>query len=118
MKVQKLLLEPGEKVHAIERRFFEGDVRRHFVGEVEVATESAVRVVGYTFVCNSMTGNFDRREPPRTRIIPLTAPGIVVYVIPQDIDVRTVRYEWASGNRLVVRSGTWEVFLDEFAITR
>jgi hypothetical protein len=111
------LLEPGERIHVIERRAFDGDVRRHFVGEVEMADESAVRAVGYTFVCNTMTGNFDRREPARTRIIPLTSAGLVVYVIPREIDVRAVRYEWASG-RLVVRAGSWEVFLDEFANNR
>ena len=112
------LLEPGEKVHVIERRAFDGDVRRHFVGEVEAATDTAIRATGYTFVCNTMTGNFDRREPARTRIIPLGSAGMVVYVIPQEIDVNLVRYEWAAGNRLVVRAGRWEVFLDEFASAR
>lgn len=112
------LLEPGEKVHVIERRAFDGDVRRHFVGEVEAAGDSVVRAVGYTFVFNSMTGNFDRREPARTRIVPLTAAGVVVYVIPRDVDPRAVRYEWTAGNRLIVRAGSWEVFLDEFATAR
>lgn len=112
------LLKPGEKLHVIERRTFDGDARRHFVGEVESVTDVAVRVTGYTFVCNPMTGNFDRREPVRTRIIPLAASGVVVYVIPEDIEVAAVRYEWAAGNRLVVRAGRWELFLDEFASSR
>lgn len=112
------LLEPGDKIHVIERRQFDGDARRHFVGEVEASTDSAVRARGYTFVCNAMTGNFDRREPARTRIVPLTAAGVVVYVIPSEIDVAAVRYEWVSGSRLVVRSGRWEVFIDEFGSPR
>lgn len=112
------LLEPGEKLQVIERRAFDGDVRRHFVGTVEAATDTVARVTGYTFVCNPMTGNFDRREPARTRIIPLGASGVVVYVIPREIDVEAVRYEWAAGNRLVVRAGRWELFLDEFASAR
>jgi hypothetical protein len=112
------LLEKGEKVHVIERRLFDGDTRRHFVGEVEGATEVAARVNGYTFVCNPMTGNFDRREPARTRIIPLGAAGLVLYVIPKEIEVEAVRYEWTAGNRLVVRAGRWELFLDEFASAR
>ena len=112
------LLNPGEKVHVIERRLFDGDARRHFVGEVDAATDVAVRVTGYTFVCNPMTGNFDRREPARTRIIPLGASGVVVYVIPEQIEIEQVRYEWGMGNRLVVRSGRWEVYIDEFASAR
>ena len=55
------LLEKGEKVHVIERRVFDGDARRHFVGEVEEVNDTAIRATGYTFVCNPMTGNFDRR---------------------------------------------------------
>ena len=112
------LLRPGEKLQVIERRAFDGDVRRHFVGEVEAADATVARVKGYTFVCNPMTGNFDRREPVRTRIIPLSAAGVVVYVIPEDIDIQAVRYEWEAGNRLVVRAGRWELFLDEFASAR
>ena len=112
------LLDPGEKVHVIERRMFDGDARRHFVGEVDSCSDVAVRVTGYTFVCNPMTGNFDRREPARTRIIPLGASGVVVYVIPEQIDIDAVRYEWGLGNRLVVRAGRWEAYLDEFAGAR
>ena len=37
---------PGEIVHVIERRLFVGDVRRHFVGEVELCTDCALRVRG------------------------------------------------------------------------
>ena len=112
------VLERGEKVHVIERRRFEGDARRHFVGEVEAVTDVAVRVVGYTFVGNPMTANFDRREPTRTRIIPLGSAGVILNVIPQDVDVHAVHYELASGNRLMVRAGTWQMFLDEFVSVR
>ena len=112
------MLEPGEKIHVIERLSFEHDVRRHFIGEVERATDAVARATGYTFVGNVMTGHFDRRDPPRTRIIPLGATGLVVYVIPQEVDLKTVRYEWQAGGRLVVRGGPWEVVLDEFAISR
>jgi hypothetical protein len=43
-----VVLEEGEKVHVIARRFFEDDLRRHFVGEVQAVTESAVRLEGTT----------------------------------------------------------------------
>lgn len=120
MERRKLMtmLEPGEKVHVIERRTFEHDVRRHFVGEVERATDAVARATGYTFVANMMTGVFERREPPRTRIIPLAATGLVVYVIPEDVDIKSIRYEWTAGNKLLVRGGSWEVVLDEFAVSR
>lgn len=109
------LLEPGEKVHVIERRLFNGDARRHFIGQVESVADNAFRATGYVFVGNPMTASFDRREPARTRIIPLVSPGVILNIIPQDVDITAARYDMAGENRLVVRSSGWQMFLDEFA---
>ena len=32
-----MVVEPGEKLFIVTRRLFEGDLRRHFVGEVKAA---------------------------------------------------------------------------------
>ncbi len=37
-----MVLAQGEKVHVILRRNFEGDLRRHFVGEIIAASETFV----------------------------------------------------------------------------
>ena len=108
------LLDAGEKVLVVERRAFDGDVRRHFVGEVEYATDATCRATGYTFVCNPGTGNFDRREPARTRLLPLADANLVLYVLPREIDLRAIRYEGSVGTRLSVRAGDWVLSLDEF----
>jgi hypothetical protein len=42
------LAKLGEVIHVIERRIFSGDVRRHFVGEIEACSNSALRVKGST----------------------------------------------------------------------
>ena len=52
-----MILEQGEKVHIVERRYFTDDVRRHLVGEVIQCTEQAIRLEGY--VCSA--GAFDRK---------------------------------------------------------
>jgi len=42
-----MILEQGEKVHIIERRYFADDIRRHVAGEVLKCTEHAIRLKGY-----------------------------------------------------------------------
>ena len=44
-----MILQPGEKVHVVERRSFDTDIRRHFVGAVEDVDISAFRATGYAF---------------------------------------------------------------------
>jgi len=41
-----MILEQGEKVHIIERRYFADDPRRHLIGKVAGCTEQSVRVKG------------------------------------------------------------------------
>lgn len=40
------VLEAGERVHIVERRFFVDDVRRHFVGVVKAYDENSLRIIG------------------------------------------------------------------------
>lgn len=108
----------GEKVHVIERRTFESDVRRHFVGEVVATTESVMRVVGWAFVWDSNEARYVRRDDRRTRVIPLAAPGIVLNVLPHGLDVSEVRYE-QEGRRMVVTDGRdFLLEINEFGVNR
>ena len=50
MSVQ--VLEVGDKLHIITRRRFEGDLLRHFAGEVTGISGDLQEVQGYTFVFN------------------------------------------------------------------
>lgn len=49
-------LDIGEKVHIIERRYFEEDLRRHLVGEVVKSTENAIRVEGHVWIFDKVKG--------------------------------------------------------------
>lgn len=42
-----MLLKQNEKLHIVERRLFNDDLRRHFIGEVVECSDSAVRVTGF-----------------------------------------------------------------------
>ena len=100
----KMLVDIGEKIHVIERRSFESDIRRHFFGEVDRVAEHAARVIGYAFIFDSGTNTYTRSNGPRHRIVPLAAPGYVINVVASDTAVEDVRYEDRAG-RLVVTDG-------------
>lgn len=45
-----MVIGKGEKVFIVTRRLFDGDLRRHFAGEVQEATDTVIRVRGFVFV--------------------------------------------------------------------
>ena len=70
-----MMLRTGEKVHIIERRSFEKDLRRHFVGEIIDSSEQSIRVEGYAWVMDVTKGEFVRK--PEKRQNP-SLPGILM----------------------------------------
>lgn len=100
-----MTLAKGEKVHVMTRRKFEGDLRRHFVGEVEEATESVVRLKGFAFIFDEATNEFVRREEQRVRVLPLLDAGLIINVIPRETDLNELRYLTDERNRRVITDG-------------
>jgi hypothetical protein len=96
------LLKPGEKIHVITRRCFDGDLRRHFAGQVVAATESTARVQGYTFVFYPGPNEYVRRPDLRERIIALSDAGNIINVLPENVNLDELVYRPSEQNRLVV----------------
>ena len=108
----------GEIVHIIERRRFDTDVRRHFVGAVEQADATIIRVVGYTFVYDHSLTRYVRASELRTRIIPLSASGLVINIAPADTQLEEVRYEDRDGRLIVTDGGSFNLDINEFGRNR
>ena len=100
-----MLLSNGEKIFVITRRRFTGDLRRHFIGEVIGCSDIAVRVMGYVFVFDEMSGEFVRREDLRTRIFPLTDGGFIIYFIPKDVNIEDITYQVVERNQRIITDG-------------
>lgn len=114
-----VLLKQGEKIHVITRRRFEGDLRRHFVGEVQAATDTAVRVEGYAFVFQTGNNQYVKRPEKRVRIFGLADSGNIINVIPETVDIRSVSYRLSPDNRLVVTDGkSFSLDIHEFSSWR
>ena len=105
----------GEIVHVIERRLFVRDVRRHFVGEVEACTDSALRVRGYLFVYDSSESAFTKKPELRIRIFPLDNRRILS-LLPQGTQLEQIRYDHDDeGNLTLVDGADLELDISEFS---
>lgn len=109
------LVRIGESVHLIERRIFQGDVRRHFVGTIEACSQGALRVRGYLFVYDSGSSKFQRKPEHRTRIIPLDN-RVIINVLPDGLSLEDVRYAHDSEGNLTLTDGSdFELDISEFS---
>lgn len=113
-----MILESGEKVHIVERRFFHEDIQRHFAGQVVNCTEQAVRLKGYTWIFDAMTGEFVRKPELRERIIPLGA-RLTINVIHPEAKLDRVKYVTDPRKGLVVTDGeSFALDITEFTPSR
>lgn len=87
-----MLLQPADKVLVAHRRLFESDAQRHFVGEVIAYADGVVKVRGFTFVRNRMTGEYLRKEDTRTKFVSLTSPAYMVYELPRATAIDAIRF--------------------------
>ena len=113
-----MILESGEKVHIIERLYFERDIRRHFVGEVVQCTERAIRAKGYVFVFDQLKAVFNRKPEKRERVI-FPNDRTVINVIPKDVVIDDVKYIYKADSGLTVTDGKqFSLNLSEFVANR
>jgi hypothetical protein len=113
------MLSIGEKIFVITRRLFENDLHRHFIGEVQDVSETAVRVRGYAFVFDNLTCEFTRREDLRTRIFSIIDAGYVINVLPGEVILEEVRYSTNDKNqRVITDDKTLKMNVSEFGSTR
>lgn len=113
-----MILEQGEKIHIVERRFFTDDLRRHFIGQVLKCTEQAIRVEGYVWVFDATSGLFVRKPEVRERIIWL-GDRLTINVIPPETNLDAVKYVLDPQQGLLVTDGE-NLFLEinEFTAMR
>ena len=114
-----MLIVPGDKVHVIERRMFESDIRRHFIGTVDHVDQAAMGATGYSFVYDPGSLTFVRRAEPRIRIIPLAASGFIINLLAESADVAGAYYTTDDQNHLIVTDGdNFSLDINEFGPLR
>jgi hypothetical protein len=114
-----MLLSTGDKLHVITRRLFEGDLRRHFVGEVLAVSEVGVRIEGYVFVFDTVKNQFVKRLEKRIRLIGFLDCGHIVKVIPSEVKLDELEYRLSPEKHLVVTDGKgFSLDINEFGVGR
>lgn len=85
-----MMLETGDTVLVSHRRLFDGDEPRFFVGQTIACEGPLFKAEGYTFVRDLSNGHIVKKEEKRTKILSLSAPGQIVYQLPDEIDMESI----------------------------
>ena len=110
-----MVLNIGEKVHIMVRRAFEGDIRRHFVGEIKEVGDNTVRVEGYAFIFDESSNEYVRKAEIRTRIFSLIDARVIINVIPSLTVIEKVDYRLSENNIMVATDGeNFQLDINEF----
>ena len=96
-----MIAKPGENIHVITRRNFEGELRRHFVGKIIEMFETTARIEGHLYIFNSVDSQFVRIPKERTTIVDLAESGYIVTIIPPEVVIDHLRYELSDQGKLI-----------------
>jgi hypothetical protein len=109
------VIHPGEKLHIIERKHFEFDPMRHFIGEVVSISQNVVRIRGRVWVFDMTRHLFIRKPEVRERIFVL-GERHVVNVLPAWVVIDDLVYETKEGSVTIVTDNTgYSLNISEFA---
>ena len=104
----------GDKLHIITRRQYEGDVLRHFAGEVTGISRTLQEVAGYTFVFNRGTNEYKKRPELRTRLFSLGQAGLIVNKMPREVDIEALEYRFIEKRMVVTDNKGFTLDINEF----
>ena len=107
------VLAIGEKVHIVERRKFETDLRRHFIGEVVYCSDHHIKASGFPYVYSPSSKIFEKVDPDRVRIF-ANDNHIAVTLLPPNFDLRNAVYKRIPYKFLLCDADGFEMELDDF----
>ncbi|MFH1904534.1 MAG: hypothetical protein ABIK53_03285 [bacterium] len=111
-----MILEKGEKVHIVERRYFQDDVRRHFCGEVIDLAEHLLRVAGSVWAWDARINQFTKRESKRERVFCL-GDRLTINILPREADLENVLYIYDKKKGHIATDGkSFSLNITEFSI--
>ena len=114
-----MIVGQGEVLHVVTRQRFEGDLRRHFVGIVQAATETLIRARGYGFVFDPWANAYVKQPELRERIIPLADGDMILTVLPQSVDLESLQYRMSPEAQLMLSDGNgFNLDVKEFGVRR
>jgi meiotically up-regulated gene 157 (Mug157) protein len=114
-----MVIDKGEKIHIVTRRNFEGDLRRHFVGEIVEAQDAVVRIEGYAFIWDRSRNEFAKKPDKRTTIIDLAESGYIVNILPNQVSIAKLIYKMSDQKHLTLTDqSSFTLDINEFGTSR
>ena len=114
-----MIINEGEKFHVAMRRMYEGQLQRHFAGQVEKASGAIVRAVGYFFIYDESKAQYIKKKIQRITILNLAESGYIVSLIPSSVELDDLRYETVERSYLALTDGKdFRIDINEFSTRR
>jgi hypothetical protein len=98
------LLTTGSKLLVCHRRLFPEDHSRLFIGTVEMYCDGIAKVSGFTWTRDPRHG-FQKKSDRRTKLVPLASGSVIVYELPETVDVEGVRIEQPGAHLVIATDG-------------
>ncbi len=92
-----MLLDVGDNVLVAHRRLFEADETRFFIGRVDAYEAGVVKVSGWSYVHDVVSGSMVGKDEIRTKIISLSSGTLIVYQLPKHLALEGVEFGFAEG---------------------
>jgi hypothetical protein len=109
------MLKEGDKVLIAHRRLFRGDAAHYFAGAVAAYEAGLVKVTGHSYVRDPVTGGMIEKSEPRTKILALASGTLMVYQLPDTINLDSLTFTWANGRVSATDGKGFEMNLGEVA---
>ncbi|MGI9516883.1 MAG: hypothetical protein ACR2NP_07565 [Pirellulaceae bacterium] len=91
-----MILESGDVILVCNRRLFDGDEARYFVGRTIACEGALLKAEGYSFVKDLSNGHIVKKEEKRTKVISISSAGYILYQLPGEFDLES--YDIVSGH--------------------
>ena len=97
-----MILENGDVLLVSNRRLFERDESRFFVGRTVACDGPLLKAEGFTFVRDLANGHIIKKAEKRMKVLSLDSPGYIVYQLAPDIDVDGLDIDTYNGDTFLV----------------
>lgn len=103
-----IFLQPGDKVLLAHRRMFPNDRGRFFVGTVDAFNENngLLKVTGFSMFQPVGMPLFQKKAHSNTKIVALTSGTLIVYQLPEEMDVASATMKFKEEGICVLEDKT------------
>jgi hypothetical protein len=97
-----MILEKDDVVLLSNRRMFQHEEARFFLGRTLAREGALIKLEGFSFVRDMSNGHVVKKDEKRVKIMSLASPGYIVYVLPSDTNIEAADIEGGAVDAMLV----------------